>query len=295
MATRPSALLLLLALPLLGCSRDGKDTFEDMKKSACAGDVQAFFAHVDKTQLGKSLAQTTAQQAAKAVRGDPSADIGPEAERMISAAVQAAFTAWEDDIKKGEAGDLCKMRLTSVDERGDTAAVTWTSARGSENVWRLKRYDKTWLLIEMSGDEARLPAVPIERETPPASPPEPPAPPDWKSECNALIKAINAEGAKLSAKGDPSDPLAVTRLADSLDAAAYSIATVRLTIPELIKYRDISSKLFQSSAGIARMTATSLQKKDGAGVNAGIKAMGESADLNAKAMRGITKLCQPQP
>jgi hypothetical protein len=265
--------LFLAALPLFGCSSTGQATFEDMKKSACEGDVQGFFAHVDKTQIGANLGKAKGQE-------------GPTA-------IQATFTAWEDDIKKGRDGGLCKMQLTSAEERDGSSTVKWKSAAGKDNVWVFRRYDKSFLLVEMHGDEAQQ--AKTAAETPSAAASAAEAIPDRRGECSALIRVMNAEGAKLSTKGGANDPAAIARLAEGLDAAATATAAVKLTIPELIRYRDISSKIFVSTAGIARATSKALREGDGKSVNEGLKAMGDSADLNAKAVRAINKFCQSQP
>lgn len=90
------------------CS-DAGEQVRRYEESGVQSDVQGFFSHVDKTKVGDSITNAAlAQAAAGAPKGGlagAGAKLGGQlAKSMMPAVVAAAFTGWEDDIKKGRRG-----------------------------------------------------------------------------------------------------------------------------------------------------------------------------------------------
>ena len=109
-------------------------------------------------------------------------------------------------------------------------------------------------------------------------------------ECNKLIGAMNTEGGKLNVKG--SDPAALNKMADDLDASAKAIGGIELTIPELVQYREGAKKVFTDVAGGARASAQAMETKDITKVAGAMKALGESAKANTKLVGELNSFCQ---
>jgi hypothetical protein len=144
----------VLALATTGCAATPESTFNDMKKSACKSDVQGFFSHVDKTKLGDSVAEAALAQAnASAPKGGlagAGAKLGGAlAKSMMPAVVQAAFTGWEDDIKKGAAGDLCYMTFERAEAGSDTASVAWKTHSGTAKVYEFQKFGDKWMVVAL--------------------------------------------------------------------------------------------------------------------------------------------------
>ncbi len=113
-------------------------------------------------------------------------------------------------------------------------------------------------------------------------------------ECNKLIQVMNSEGAKLNTKGSPTDPAVMKKMADDLEAAAKAISAVEVTLPELIKFRDDSTKLFNELAGAARNSAKVLEGKDLAAATVALKQLTDSMQQNGKLVADINKFCSGQ-
>jgi hypothetical protein len=142
----------VLAVVLTGCAATPESTFNDMKKAACKSDVQGFFSHVDKTKVADSITEAAlARAAAGAPKGGlagAGAKLGGQlAKSMMPAVVAAAFTGWEDDIKKGEAGDLCYMTFERAEAGEQTASVAWKTHSGTAKVYEFTRFGDKWLVV----------------------------------------------------------------------------------------------------------------------------------------------------
>jgi hypothetical protein len=135
------ALALLAALSLLGCKETPKKAWEKMHDAACKQDVATFFARVDKTAIGKHLMESQSEklQAAGAFRG--------LAESAGEQAIQKAFTEWEDDIKKGEAGDWCGAEYIDQDVPKNT--VYWSTPSRKQKGGRFIDYDGKLVMVEL--------------------------------------------------------------------------------------------------------------------------------------------------
>jgi hypothetical protein len=113
-------------------------------------------------------------------------------------------------------------------------------------------------------------------------------------ECNKLIQVMNTEGAKLSPKGSATDPSTMTKMADDLDNAAKAIGAVELSIPELVKFRDDSKKLFTDVGTAARASGKALEGKDLAAATTALKQLTDAAQSNTKLVNDINKFCSGQ-
>lgn len=146
MRTAPLAAALLL---LVACADTPKGTFAKMKGAACKADTVTFFAHVDRTEVTKRVANRIVGQQAN----DPKTKIlGKQAasdlaHAMAKKAAAEAFQGWEDDIKKGEAGDLCKMTYTGESEfPPDQTVVRWNTASGKAKAWTFEKAGDRYLV-----------------------------------------------------------------------------------------------------------------------------------------------------
>jgi hypothetical protein len=123
-----------------------ESTFNEMRSAACAGDVSGFFAHIDKTQVGRGLSDMAIDEA-RSKGGSLGAKL---AEGMVDRAIQAAITEWEDDIKKREDGNLCKMQFVSADKNVQHSGwVRWRTPSGVNKTWKFERYGDKWLVTAM--------------------------------------------------------------------------------------------------------------------------------------------------
>lgn len=113
-------------------------------------------------------------------------------------------------------------------------------------------------------------------------------------ECNKLISVMNTEGAKLNTKGSPTDPAVMKKMADDLDAAAKAIGDVDVSLPELIRFRDDSKKLFNELASAARDSSKVLEGKDLAAATVALKKLTEAMQQNGKLVADINKFCSGQ-
>lgn len=144
---RTAMLVALLLLP--ACADTPKSTFGTMKDAACKADAARFFGYVDKTEITKRVANRMLGQQAN----DPKAKLlGKQAtsdlvHAMAKKAAAEAFQGWEDDIKKGEAGDLCKMTYTGESEFPPLQTVVrWNTASGRAKAWTFEKAGERWLV-----------------------------------------------------------------------------------------------------------------------------------------------------
>lgn len=84
---------------------------------------------------------------------------GPEVGKAIGAAlvgaampgmIQQGFVVWEDDIKKGEAGDLCKMTFVAEEPVTETSVlVRWKTGTGRDKTYTFERFGDKWMVVAM--------------------------------------------------------------------------------------------------------------------------------------------------
>lgn len=139
----------VLALAALSCEATPEKTFGTMKKAACAGDSATVFDHIDKPTLADNVAKGIVRDAAK----DPKKKAGAAMiEAIAPAAARKAIEEWEDDIKRGEGSDMCKMTFSSAGPLGGsprTGVVYWDSASGNKKGWQFTEYGKKWMVTDM--------------------------------------------------------------------------------------------------------------------------------------------------
>ncbi len=112
------------------------------------------------------------------------------------------------------------------------------------------------------------------------------------AECNRLIRVMNVEGAKLSPTGPATDPATMTNMADLLESAGAAIEGVKLSLPELVSFRDRSAALFRDVARAARGAGEALRTKDLAAATKALKDLTESAQANTALINEINAYCQ---
>ena len=130
----------ILAVFLLGgCASGAKATVEKMRSAACSGDSASFFALVDRNAVVESVARAAAAKTGKGA--------GKLAELAARKAATDALQAWEDDMKKGRDGDLCRMSLGDETPNGGETNVEVSTPTGRRRVWVFKAFDRRWLLV----------------------------------------------------------------------------------------------------------------------------------------------------
>lgn len=121
--------LLLLA----GCAETPKGTWDRMREAGCEGDYVAFFQHVDKSRITENALKTS--------DGEPAA----LTKAMAPGLAAQAFTAWEDEVKRGEAGAVCGwVFVDSVDN-----CVRWNTVSGEAKIGCFEKSGKRWLLTSI--------------------------------------------------------------------------------------------------------------------------------------------------
>src|SRR3990170_6853911 len=110
---KKSTYLLSLYLLFLSCSNTPQTTVEKMREKACNGDVVGFFKYVDKSKVEENIREelTAAQQPSNSFEkfGEllGQALVGS----MIPTVLADIWKAYEEEITKGKAGNICKMRI----------------------------------------------------------------------------------------------------------------------------------------------------------------------------------------
>jgi len=158
--------LLLLAL-LPGCNRvrDAHGAAAAMRSAACAGDVVAFFARVDRTRLTRHLQAAAMETVVPKVARDLAFTNMTSSKLCRAGSLNqqhsldqrpATPDGMEDDIKKGKAGGLCAVSFLS-DWTKDSTGEVWVRYRtGYEWVWVFTRFgDSTWMLTDLVPAEKR--------------------------------------------------------------------------------------------------------------------------------------------
>jgi len=142
--------------------------------------------------------------------------------------------------------------------------------------------------------EVALPTPQQSVAIPPATPSASP-PPNKTTECNSLIRVINAGVDAItngSAAAAGSSPVAELRaLADQMDAVAGHAAAVELTIPELKQLAEDYRKMAEEVAAVAREMATAVDASDLAKVTSASERMSEAVQDEDPLVARINKFC----
>lgn len=142
---------------LTGCQQSAMNAVKDMRARACAADPAGFFAVVDRTAITeayKRRAKTTEEEAASKLDPVQAAAFRQGFESRIGRlqnVLQEMFTKWEDDIKRGDASDLCRMSVIDGHEVENSADVHVRTPSGNDKSWRLSRFGRRWLLVDVNG------------------------------------------------------------------------------------------------------------------------------------------------
>lgn len=153
------ALLLSVAsvcFVLTGCQQSAVTAVKDMRARACAADPSGFFAFVDRTaitEVYKQRARNVGEEAASKLNPIQAAAYRQGFESRIGGiqnVVQEMFTQWEDDIKRGDASNLCRMSVIDAHEVENSADVHVRTPSGKDRSWRLSRFGRRWLLVDVS-------------------------------------------------------------------------------------------------------------------------------------------------
>lgn len=161
----PSRILPVTSLFLLlaGCQQSAITAVKDMRARACGADPAGFFAFVDRTAITeayKKRAKATEEEAASKLDPIQAAAFRQGFESKLDGLQQVIhemFTKWEDDIKKGEASDLCRMSVIDAHEVENAADVHVRTPSGSDKTWRLSRFGRRWLLVDVRGAGTKNP------------------------------------------------------------------------------------------------------------------------------------------
>lgn len=151
----------LLGLSLAGCQQPAINAVKDMRARACAADPAGFFSRVDRTAIIEAY-----ERRAKASEEEAAAKLDPlqaAAYRQgfesrtgrLRNVIQEMFTKWEDEIKRGDASDFCRMSVMEAREVENAADVYVRTPSGNDKVWRLSRFGQRWLLVDVNGREKK--------------------------------------------------------------------------------------------------------------------------------------------
>lgn len=146
-----------IVLIALGCSSQAspKATVEAMRRAACAGDADGYFASVDRTAVARALGeemvaslpaglgQTLSPPAVQLLVSSMDAIIRDTA-ATYSARLDAAIL---DDVKRGSEGHVCRMRVGDEQVAGNDAHVRITEADGIRRDWKMHLFAKRWVVI----------------------------------------------------------------------------------------------------------------------------------------------------
>lgn len=146
-----------ICFALTGCQQAAINAVKDMRARACAADPAGFFAVVDRTaviEAYKRRAKAAAEEAASKLDPVQATAFRQGFESRIGGlqnVIQEMFTKWEDDIKKGDASDLCRMSVIDAHEVENSADVHVRTPSGNDKSWRLSRFGRRWLLVDVNG------------------------------------------------------------------------------------------------------------------------------------------------
>jgi hypothetical protein len=116
--------IILGALPLViasSCGRDDlKPVFNKMKEAGCRADVEGFFSHVNMTAIRNNFEKDTVEKIMGGAYEDKLSEraqelSGEEWEKMASRFVLAVMNQYNDEIKKGKKGKICRMQIVAAD------------------------------------------------------------------------------------------------------------------------------------------------------------------------------------
>jgi hypothetical protein len=147
-----SIYLLAFFLILSACSSSPKSTVEKMREEACNSDIQGFFSYVDKTQVAENMKKKMLKQ--KETGNEPQSlaqQMGKALVQVIMPGVMGQiWQAYEDEIKKGKGGNLCKMKIISEKTNTNENQVIVQFPDGKQQTWGFTKYDNKWMLISLS-------------------------------------------------------------------------------------------------------------------------------------------------
>lgn len=148
-------LLVLFSFFSLFCScyaDTPKSTVEEMRDKACGADIPAFFNYVNKTEVENNVRKQIIGQQEKEIKKetDLSSKAAKQLEKSLSEAlipsmVNMLWNGYEDEIKKGKEGGLCKMTVLEAQE--EEVKVQFPS--GKIQTLKFTKYDDRWLLTEI--------------------------------------------------------------------------------------------------------------------------------------------------
>ena len=109
----------ILVATALSCSQGGARTvFNEMKEAGCRADTQEFFSHVDidavRNNFTKDNITKIREGAYEDMLSERAMELSPkEWERMASDFVEHVRDQYEEEVKKGKTGKICRMQIIS--------------------------------------------------------------------------------------------------------------------------------------------------------------------------------------
>ena len=144
---------------MLACSANSpKSTVEKMRKEACEGNVAGFFSYIDKPAVNSNFKES-AQNYMKENTPDPQnqwetlgQSLGDSlVDTMVNTLTDSIWTFFENDVKSGKSGNLCKLMVVS--EKKDNNTVTVKIGPTNEMVWGFREDQNKWMLVSLLNDE----------------------------------------------------------------------------------------------------------------------------------------------
>ena len=122
-----------------------------MREEACNSDIQGFFSYVDKTQVTENMKKKMLKQKETGNEQGFAQQMGKALAQVIMPAVMGqVWQAYEDEIKKGKDGNLCKMKIISEKTDKNENQTILQFPDGKQQTWGFTKYNNKWMLTSIS-------------------------------------------------------------------------------------------------------------------------------------------------
>lgn len=155
-----SARWCILVAFVVGCQSSAIGTVRRMQKHACAGDAAAFFSFFDRDKFATNVIALADGFARRTVAKDNTLENQEAYQEQLKtedvrvrAMVAQAFSEWETDIQRRDAGDFCRMSVIGSTEGKDESSVHVATPTGRDKKWVLARSSGGWRVVKICGGE----------------------------------------------------------------------------------------------------------------------------------------------
>lgn len=153
------ATLIFTSIFMLACNANSpKSAVEKMRDAACEANVAGFFSFIDKSAVNSNLkesARTYMDENAREPQNQWEAlgqSLGNSlVDTMVNTLTDSIWTLFENDIKLGKSGNICKLTVVSENKVNNT--VTVKSGTENEMVWGFRKDQNKWMLVSILNEE----------------------------------------------------------------------------------------------------------------------------------------------